>query len=170
MTARVHAPIVHSNLCLCLEVTSAGLPCLTRACANADGKSVLAFSPNRGATAAKRSRFRRVAAEAPTLRHDPSLVTARWSRDLSDLDRKYGELQPMVANLALAMSEGIHSSSADAGSDSAFPFTAKGSSNEKVHFTFGRRDRRFGRRPRPRHGQQRPDVRPVVHERSGLLP
>jgi hypothetical protein len=35
--------LVHPNLCLCRETTSAGLPCLRQACADARGNSVLAL-------------------------------------------------------------------------------------------------------------------------------
>jgi hypothetical protein len=54
------------------------------------------------------------------------LLFGKKSQDLSDPDRRYGEQQPMVGDPALAMPKGIHSSLTDAGSNGAFPQTAKG--------------------------------------------
>jgi hypothetical protein len=65
--------------------------------------------------------FSRIAVPDTSLRQYRRRVGSGQRRDLSDPDRKYGELQPMVGNPALAMSKGIHSSSTDAGSDRAFP-------------------------------------------------
>jgi hypothetical protein len=72
---RVCTP-VHPNLCLCRETTSAALPRLRPACANARGNSVLALV-RRGRDGDRTTLVLAVAAEAPTRRHDRSLATAR---------------------------------------------------------------------------------------------